>query len=230
MFYQAVFEGGILGVAIWIALFCVSTAALAFVLKLFIMLMNKNFINKRIHLLLEGGEIELDEKEAKTEISESENEAESNGEVTILQILKSIPENSMILADRIYRMLSEHHNESRKELEERASEIAQKDSRRILRVISALQMCANIAPMLGLLGTVQGMVAAFMGLGTALGPEKSAVLAVSIAQALYTTAGGLVIAIPATVMCIFFRNRLEKRLEDVSDDVEDVIAQFNGGN
>ena len=77
--------------------------------------------------------------------------------------------------------------------------------------------------MLGLLGTVTGMVDAFLGLGTAMGPEKASVLAISISQALYTTAAGLLIAVPAIVLALIFRNLLEKRVEAVTESVEKIL-------
>ena len=83
--------------------------------------------------------------------------------------------------------------------------------------------------MLGLLGTVTGMVDAFMGLGTAMGPEKASVLAISISQALYTTAAGLLIAVPAIVLGVYFRNQLECRLETVKEAVEEVLKRLPEG-
>ena len=80
----------------------------------------------------------------------------------------------------------------------------------MLRQINSLSLCGNIAPMLGLLGTVTGMVDAFMGLGTAMGPEKASILAISISQALYTTAAGLLIAVPAITFSVIFRNILRR--------------------
>ena len=77
--------------------------------------------------------------------------------------------------------------------------------------------------MLCLLGTVIGMVAAFMGLGTALGPEKASVLAVAISQALYTTAAGLLVAVPCLTAINIFRNILEKRLQDLSDHLNNAL-------
>ncbi|MAX25611.1 MAG: hypothetical protein CMJ19_14020 [Phycisphaeraceae bacterium] len=109
--------------------------------------------------------------------------------------------------------------------EEVASEAASKAitqrTRSISRQIGTLQMCANIAPMLGLLGTVTGMVSAFMGLGTAVGAEKASVLAISIAQALYTTTAGLLIAVPAIAVAHFCRNKLEHRTTELVQEVEE---------
>ena len=202
MFYDIVFGSGILGLFIWGGLFCVSTTALSFVLILSLILRKKNFLNKKICQKTEAGSL-----------LKSLNQIESNGS----------------LFDRIYMVLHSNSYKNNAELEDLAAEIIGRDSRRILRKIAALQTCANVAPMLGLLGTVQGMVAAFMALGTSVGPEKASVLAVSISQALYTTAAGLVVAIPSTILCIAFRNRLEAIVDDLNEDIKKLIDVFPGG-
>ena len=80
----------------------------------------------------------------------------------------------------------------------------------MLQRVNYLNVVGNLAPMLGLLGTVQGMILAFATLGTTSGAAKNALLAVNISQALYTTAAGLVIAVPAIGSYFFFRNRAAK--------------------
>jgi biopolymer transport protein ExbB len=65
--------------------------------------------------------------------------------------------------------------------------------------------------MLGLLGTVQGMIAAFANLATSsAGAAQQSMLALNIAQALWTTAGGLCVAIPAVALYTYFKNRLSR--------------------
>ncbi len=200
MFYEVVFGSGPLGVAIWIGLFCVSTAALALVLILLFLLRQKNFLNPYF----------------RKQITACDNA--DFGE---------IPANGSLF-DNVLGVLMPNYDKTKSEQDEMIMDVIGRDSRKILRKIAALQTCANVAPMLGLLGTVQGMVAAFMGLGTNMGPEKASVLAVSISQALYTTAAGLVIAIPATILCIVFRNRLEALIDELNNDIEKLQATFSG--
>ncbi|VGO21785.1 MotA/TolQ/ExbB proton channel family protein [Pontiella sulfatireligans] len=87
---------------------------------------------------------------------------------------------------------------------------ADMESEKMLQRVNYLNVVGNLAPMLGLLGTVQGMILAFGTLGTTSGAAKNALLAVNISQALYTTAAGLVIAVPAIGFYFFFRNRAAK--------------------
>ena len=71
-----------------------------------------------------------------------------------------------------------------------------------------LSVDSNIAPMLGLLGTVQGMIMAFEGLTK--GTPDVGELALAISQALWTTAAGLCVAIPAVCTYYAFRNKANR--------------------
>ncbi|HBA86143.1 MAG TPA: hypothetical protein DCZ95_18835 [Verrucomicrobia bacterium] len=85
------------------------------------------------------------------------------------------------------------------------------ESEKLMQRVAYLNVCANIAPMLGLLGTVQGMIYAFASLATTqAGAAQQAMLAMNIAQALWTTAAGLCVAIPAVTFYTFFKNRASK--------------------
>lgn len=80
------------------------------------------------------------------------------------------------------------------------------ESERLIQRVNYLNVVGNLAPMLGLLGTVLGMIFAFKTLATA-GAAASAMLANNISLALWTTTAGLLIAIPALAAFYFFRNR-----------------------
>lgn len=94
--------------------------------------------------------------------------------------------------------------------------------------ISWLALIANISPMLGLLGTVQGMVQAF-GKIAYMSVVQPRVLAGDINLALVTTLQGLLVAIP--VMCIyqFFANRVATVIIETSQTVTDLMARFKQG-
>lgn len=83
-----------------------------------------------------------------------------------------------------------------------------------LRWIQYLNVIATIAPMVGLLGTVSGMIGAFQTIATG-GMGKPELLAGDIGEALITTATGLTIGIPAMVFFFILRNRLDTRLEQL---------------
>lgn len=81
------------------------------------------------------------------------------------------------------------------------------------RYLNALGTIAAIAPFLGLLGTVLGMIRMFSALGASGGDP--AVLAHGISQALITTASGLTIAIPSLIFYRYFRARVRALLVDM---------------
>ena len=85
-----------------------------------------------------------------------------------------------------------------------------------LRWIQYLNVIATIAPMVGLLGTVSGMIGAFQTIATG-GMGKPELLAGDIGEALITTATGLTIGIPAMVFYFILRNRLDARLEELEN-------------
>ena len=93
-------------------------------------------------------------------------------------------------------------------IQDSISTAADLETEKLMQKLTWLSVVANLAPMLGLLGTVQGMIAAFSTLGQ--GAPDVALLALDISQALYTTAGGLTIAVPCVAVYYTFRNSAMK--------------------
>ena len=83
----------------------------------------------------------------------------------------------------------------------------------VLRWIQYMNVIATVAPMVGLLGTVSGMIGAFQTIATG-GMGKPELLAGDIGEALITTATGLTIGIPAMVFYFVLKNRLDSRMEE----------------
>jgi biopolymer transport protein ExbB len=88
--------------------------------------------------------------------------------------------------------------------------------------VGYFSVLAQICPMLGLFGTVVGMVGAFAVLAATGGAEPAA-LAGNISVALLTTWGGLMVAIPCLFLFFFFRNRLNDLVADTLKDGEDLV-------
>jgi len=100
---------------------------------------------------------------------------------------------------------------------EKAMEDATADqSARLLRKVEYLSVIGNIAPMLGLLGTVIGMVLAFHEVADTQGAARAADLAEGIYLALVTTVEGLVVAIPALGAFAVFRNRVDQLVAETA--------------
>ena len=106
---------------------------------------------------------------------------------------------------------------------------ADMESEKMLQRVNYLNVVGNLSPMLGLLGTVQGMILAFATLGTTSGAAKNALLAINISQALYTTAAGLLIAVPAIGSYFFFRNRAAKVILTMESLTMDVMKGLKKG-
>ena len=83
---------------------------------------------------------------------------------------------------------------------------------------------AAIGPMLGLLGTTIGMIGAFATIGQLEGAARSNELSNFMSLALVTTAEGLLVAIPCTVLYTILRRRVEKLAIDVGDIVESLAS------
>jgi len=108
---------------------------------------------------------------------------------------------------------------------EKATEDAAADqSARLFRKIEYLSVIGNIAPMLGLLGTVIGMIFAFREVSDAQGAARAADLAKGIYLALVTTVEGLIVAIPSLAAFAVFRNRVDQLVAETAYVVQHVFA------
>lgn len=101
---------------------------------------------------------------------------------------------------------------------EETARIAKKEIANAGTGLRALELIATIAPLLGLLGTVLGMIAAFQALQEAGGNADPASLAGGIWEALLTTAAGMAVAIPASVSLTWFEAVIDRIRRDVEDN------------
>jgi len=125
---------------------------------------------------------------------------------------------------RILHDLAERPHLPHAQLAARAAEMASTELRLQQQKAYALNVVATIAPIVGLLGTVIGMIESFHVIASA-GMGDPALLAGGISKALVNTAAGLSVALPALAMHHFFRHRLvgigillERQLNRVLDD------------
>jgi len=103
-------------------------------------------------------------------------------------------------------------NDVEKAMEDATAE----QSAQLFRRIEYLSVIGNIAPMLGLLGTVIGMIMAFQQVATTEGSAGAGDLAEGIYQALVTTVGGLIVAIPSLGAFAVFRNRIDQLVAEAA--------------
>ena len=100
---------------------------------------------------------------------------------------------------------------------------------RLFRKIEFLSVIGNIAPMVGLLGTVTGMILAFQEVAASQGAARASELAEGIYQALVTTVGGLVVAIPCLAAFAIFRNRVDQLVAEAAYQVQHAVAPLKRG-
>jgi biopolymer transport protein ExbB len=96
--------------------------------------------------------------------------------------------------------------------------------RRYLRVMNGV---ATVSPLMGLLGTVWGMMVAFNSIATAAAMGRPELLAAGISQALLTTAAGLFIAIPALIFYLFFTGRVDRLVMEIDGLGQEVVGQIS---
>ena len=97
-------------------------------------------------------------------------------------------------------------------------------SARLFRRIEDLSVIGNIAPMVGLLGTVVGMIVAFQQVSATQGLASAPQLAQGIYQALVTTVGGLIVAIPSIGAFAIFRNRIDQFVAEAAYTAQHVFT------
>ncbi|MDD3587391.1 MAG: MotA/TolQ/ExbB proton channel family protein, partial [Thermoguttaceae bacterium] len=112
-------------------------------------------------------------------------------------------------------------------VEQAAQDALTEEAAGMYRHVEVLSVVGNIAPMLGLLGTVLGMVIAFGELATSDGLAKN--LAQGIYFALVTTVDGLLVAIPALLAFSFFNNRVAVLTAELTHRVEGTLRPLRRG-
>lgn len=110
------------------------------------------------------------------------------------------------------------------EQREEVERVARRQLGRARTGLRALELIATIAPLLGLLGTVLGMIAAFQTLQAAGSRADPAALAGGIWEALLTTAAGMAVAIPASVALTWFESVVDRAQDDMEDAVTRIMT------
>ncbi len=103
----------------------------------------------------------------------------------------------------------QHIEEGFDVIQEAVTAASDLEQEKMMQRLNWISVCGNLGPSLGLLGTVEGMILTFAKLASG-GAGDAAALASSIGQALYTTAGGLVISIPAITAFYSLRNKANR--------------------
>jgi biopolymer transport protein ExbB len=103
----------------------------------------------------------------------------------------------------------------REEIQAKMDQVLVKEQNNVENRIEFLATLGNVATLMGLLGTIVGMIKSFAAISNASEELKSALLSAGISEAMNATAYGLITAIPALVMYAFLTNRANKINEDL---------------
>lgn len=101
-----------------------------------------------------------------------------------------------------------------------------REETRMMAMVNYLNTSAALAPMIGLLGTVSGMITSFSALTA--GKAEATELAKGIGEALIATGGGLLLAIPAMFLYFFFRGKTSVLMTDVHQKLSELLDLFTG--
>ncbi len=199
-FVDIVFGGGAVNTVIWLMIFATSAATLALIIDGFITVKREKLIPEE---LVEG-------------VRESLNQGDLDAAVEAC-------ESSPCPLSTILMVGFSNITEGYEAIQESIASAAEIENEKLMQRVNYLNLCGQISPMLGLLGTVVGMVRAFSSLAGAAGASKAALLASAISTALWTTAVGLIIAVPALLAYTLFRNYATRLVLEVEASVIDLI-------
>lgn len=105
---------------------------------------------------------------------------------------------------------------------EETARLAHRELQQLRTGLRPLELIVTVAPLIGLLGTVLGMIEAFQALETSGGQADPSVLAGGIWEALLTTAAGMAVAIPAAIALSWFESVADR----VQSDMEDMATRL----
>jgi len=111
---------------------------------------------------------------------------------------------------------------------EAMQEVGEEENMKLEHRLSYMALIGTISPMVGLLGTVQGMIASFSVIANSPTTPKPSQLAEGISTALFTTLVGLFIAIPAIALYNILRNRVARLVLEVGIVSESLMGRFSG--
>lgn len=114
----------------------------------------------------------------------------------------------------------------KEEIQLKMDEVLLEEATRVEKRIGFLAMFANVATLLGLLGTITGLIHSFAGIANANPAEKATILSQGISLAMNTTAYGLIVAVPALIMYAVLQNRATRLTDDLNKGALNIFIQL----
>lgn len=185
-FFDIVFGSGVVGAILWFALFADGAMAIYFAVDCFVLIKPQKLMPTSLITNVQSAMVEGDVMKA-LKVCENEPSAMSNILSTAFQ----------------------HVEDGYDVIQEAVNGAADLETERLTQRLTWISVCSNLGPSLGLLGTVQGMILTFEALAQG-GAGDASMLANSIGQALWTTAGGLIVSIPSITVYYSLRNKANR--------------------
>ncbi len=182
-FYDIVFGSGVVGMLLWFALFGDGVMCIWFSLDCAIRLKPEKLMPNRL----------IDQVQ------------KAMGEGDVVAAMEAC-QNTPSAMSNILVAAFQHVEEGFEVIQEAVTAASDLEQERLQQRLNWISVCSNLGPSLGLLGTVQGMILTFQALASG-GAGDAAALANSIGQALWTTAGGLIVSIPGITSFYVMRNK-----------------------
>ncbi|MCR5414140.1 MAG: MotA/TolQ/ExbB proton channel family protein [Kiritimatiellae bacterium] len=187
-FYDIVFGSGIVGMLLWFALFGDGVLAIYFCIDSMILIKPEKLMPQRL----------IDQVQ----------KAMSEGDIVAAM---EACQNTPSAMSNILLAAFQHVEEGFDVIQEAVTAASDLEQEKLMQRLNWISVCSNLGPSLGLLGTVQGMILTFEKLSSGAAGDASA-LASAIGQALWTTAGGLIVSIPSNAAFYSLRNNANRRI------------------
>jgi biopolymer transport protein ExbB len=124
---------------------------------------------------------------------------------------------------RIMIAALKRYGKSAVEVEQAVLDAGERESNQLRKYMRLLSAISNIAPLLGLLGTVMGMIQSFNDISNSQAMGRPEMLAGGISQALLTTAAGLLVAIPAYAMYVYFVGHIDRLIIEMDHHAQRLV-------
>jgi biopolymer transport protein ExbB len=109
------------------------------------------------------------------------------------------------------------------EVEQAVLDAGERESNQLRRYMRLFSAISNVAPLLGMLGTVTGMIQSFRDISGSQAMGRPEALAGGISEALLTTAAGLMVAIPAYLLYIYFLGRTDRLIMEMDSHAQRLV-------
>ena len=123
-----------------------------------------------------------------------------------------------------------HYDQRRDEIKEHMTVVGNEEIHKMERRLPALDLIVTISPLLGILGTVTGIIDSFNVIGVMEGVTQASALSIGIAEALITTATGLIVAVPTMALAAYLNSIVTNNVADMNKKSTELLNVLDAGS